>query len=342
MKPTQLRLHNTVFQAFLACAVALVSTPLSGWAQGSTAYRISQRATISQRIASATLSIDYSRPLARGRSPLFGNVVHWGEIWTPGANEATVLDVSEEVTIEGHQVAAGRWSVWMIPSDVGPWELILDPSDSLFHTERPALGGDQQIRFPVKTETGEPVEILTWSFPSVQRDRATLQLAWGSVRVPLQVEVEFTMPEITMPAADAAQYTGQWEVTFMMGQAPAQLPPAVPMEVVHTGAGSLVTRLPPELLAPPDPIADSAAAATTAQERERAEARAARANPAAMNWEVILVPRGRGTFLLGFTENGVLLDVENVLYEFEFEGGRAVRFTARDHLDQLVARGSRR
>src|SRR5690606_31430555 len=110
----------------------------------------SQRATISQMLGSTKVALDYSRPLMRDRSDVFGKVVHWGELWTPGANEATVLELSHEVKLNGHEVPAGRWSMWIIPSQVGPWELVLDPRDSLFHTERPELT-DEQVRFVVET-----------------------------------------------------------------------------------------------------------------------------------------------------------------------------------------------
>ena len=325
----------------LFCIMVLILIASPAPAQVSATFRISQRATISQRIGPALVSLDYSRPGARGRSPLFGKVVHWGEIWTPGANEATVLELSDSVTIEGHDVPAGRWSLWMIPSNVGAWELVLDPADSLFHTQRPELGGERQIRFPVRTEADAHTEFLTWSFPQVDRDRAMLVMEWGTTRVPLQIEVDFPMPVFTVTADVAAQYTGEWEITFLVGPDPAQLPPPAPMQLVHGENGTLISKLPPQIFMPPDPGAAADTASMSAQERERAAAQRILSDPSAHPFDVILVPRTRGMFLLGFVENGVLLDIENLLWEFEFEGNRAVRFTTRDDKDQLVAQGRR-
>ena len=46
-----------------------------------------------------TITLDFSRPVARGRDSLFGGVVHWGELWTPGANWATKL-ISVQPTVQ--------------------------------------------------------------------------------------------------------------------------------------------------------------------------------------------------------------------------------------------------
>lgn len=346
MLPLYSRPHNVTLRKCVVLSVTALMTSIfiasPAPAQMSASYRISQRATISQRIGPTLVSVEYSRPLARGRSPLFGKVVHWGEVWTPGANEATVLELSDSATIEGHTVPAGRWSVWMIPSNVGSWELVLDPADSLFHTQRPELGGERQIRVPLRTEPVEHVEILTWSFPHVGRDNATLEMTWGTTRVPLQIEVDFPMPVITMPADVAALYTGQWEMTFLVAPDSAQLPPPMPMELVHGENGTLISKLPPQLFMPPGTDAPEDTTSMSAQERERAAAQRAVADSAVMTmFDMILVPRTRGMFLFGFVENDLLLDVENLLWEFEFERDRAVRFTVRDDRDQLMARGRR-
>ena len=60
------------------------------------------------------VTINYARPRARGRSPLFGKVVRWGDTWTPGANWATTLEVSREVRLDGHPIPKGKYSVWFV------------------------------------------------------------------------------------------------------------------------------------------------------------------------------------------------------------------------------------
>ena len=73
----------------LAAAAALLL-----FASGAPAQpRGSERSTMTQIVNGTTLTLDFARPVARGRENLFGGVIHWGETWTPGANWATTLEV---------------------------------------------------------------------------------------------------------------------------------------------------------------------------------------------------------------------------------------------------------
>lgn len=331
----------------LAAVMYVCSVPAEAAGQVVADYRISQHASVMQTLAGTTIEVTYSRPGARGRSPIFGRVVHWGEVWTPGANEATVLEVSDTVEVEGVTVPAGRWSMWLIPSQVGNWEMLLDPRDSLFHTMRPEVGGESQIRFPVEPKTVEPVELLTWSFPEATRNTATLQLAWGTTAVPLHVRARAEMPVITVPPEQAAAYAGEWEINFVQspGGPGAPLPPPAVMTLRYDEAGQhLVMELPPGIMAPPQPAAAEVETdALSPIERERQEAREKLAADEEALYELVLVPRSPELFLLGFIEkDGTLLDIEQIFHEFEFEGGRAVRLTIRGPDDTLFARVERK
>ena len=47
-----------------------------------------------------TITVAYDRPIARGRA-LYGNLVEWDVVSTPGANRATWIEFSTPVTVEG-------------------------------------------------------------------------------------------------------------------------------------------------------------------------------------------------------------------------------------------------
>ena len=68
---------------------------------------------MTQIIDGTKISMEYSRPRARGRNPLFGNprVVRWNEVWTPGANWATTFEINKPITLAGRAVAKGKYSV---------------------------------------------------------------------------------------------------------------------------------------------------------------------------------------------------------------------------------------
>ena len=102
-----------IFASSLVVApVALCLLGSRGAAQGQ--LLASEIASVSQTVDGTKVTVTYSRPRARGRTGLFGTQVKWGSTWTPGANLATRLEVSKDVTIEGQQVPKGAYSVWVV------------------------------------------------------------------------------------------------------------------------------------------------------------------------------------------------------------------------------------
>ena len=86
--------------AFVATATALISIPASAQPPAS------QHGAVSQRVNQTLISLEYDRPVARGRA-LFGEIVEFDAIWTPGANRATWIEFSGPVTVEGEALGAG-------------------------------------------------------------------------------------------------------------------------------------------------------------------------------------------------------------------------------------------
>jgi DUF2911 family protein len=84
--------------------------------------RDSQHAVVIQRIGITDITINYHRPLVKGRT-IWGKVVPYGEVWRAGANENTTIKFSDPVTIEGHELAAGVYGLHMIPKE-NEWTVI--------------------------------------------------------------------------------------------------------------------------------------------------------------------------------------------------------------------------
>jgi hypothetical protein len=84
----------------------------------------------------ATLSVDYGRPLTRGRQ-IFGagGVVPPGQVWRTGANEATQLRTDKALTIGTLEVPAGAYSLWTLPNADGTWKLIVNKNTGQWGTE---------------------------------------------------------------------------------------------------------------------------------------------------------------------------------------------------------------
>jgi len=70
------------------------------------------------------ISVFYNRPSKKGRE-IFGNLVPYDEVWRTGANEATTFETNKDLTIEGHTLKAGKYSLWTIPRE-NTWTIIFN------------------------------------------------------------------------------------------------------------------------------------------------------------------------------------------------------------------------
>jgi hypothetical protein len=172
--------------------------------------RASERAMVRQTIDGTTLTIDYARPSARGRE-LFGALVPWGGVWTPGANWATTLTADRDIRINGVEVPAGSYSVWAMPRP-DRFTVSLNPTAELMHFMKPD-STDEQIHISAEPVEGEHEEFLTWSFPNVRGDAAVLQFQWGTTAVPMQVLVEPSAP-VALSPEERAMYVGAYEMSM--------------------------------------------------------------------------------------------------------------------------------
>ena len=170
----------------------------------------SERAIVGQTIDGTELTIEYARPQVRGRE-VFGGIVPWDVVWTPGANWATTFETSKDIKLNGVAVPAGKYSVWALPRE-REWLVMLNSDPEIFHFVKPD-SAQAAVHIRATPERAEHAEMLTWSFAAVRGDFANLTLSWGSTAVPLRVEVPATQPAIT--AAAIAMYTGTYDMTVV-------------------------------------------------------------------------------------------------------------------------------
>jgi hypothetical protein len=198
------------FALSTALFVAVFTIP----GHASSQIRASEKAVVSQTLDGTTLTLEYYRPSAKGRT-LFGGIVPWGGVWTPGANWATTLEVSKDVEIAGVEVPAGKYSVWAIPRE-DRFTVTLNENPEIFHFAKPDSSSEGQIHISVEPTDAPHMEMLTWSFPAVRGDLAILQFQWGTTALPMQVMVEPTRP-IQLPDDERALYVGSYHMEMTPG-----------------------------------------------------------------------------------------------------------------------------
>jgi hypothetical protein len=114
--------------------------------------------------------------------------VPYGEIWNPGADQATAIAFSRHVQVTGRPLPAGKYSVWAIPG-ADQWTLIFSKAADVFHTPYPGEQHDT-LRIALTPEAATHMETLAFYFPVVEGKDAVLRLHWGDVMVPMALRVE--------------------------------------------------------------------------------------------------------------------------------------------------------
>jgi tetratricopeptide (TPR) repeat protein len=148
--------------------------------------RDSQHALIVQKIGITNITINYHRPLVKGRK-VFGTLEPYGKVWRAGANENTTIDFSDPVTVEGKPLAAGLYGLHMIPGE-NEWTVIFSKAATAWGS----FSYDQKedaLRVTVKPAASEFHEALTYDFDDPKPNGATITMRWDKVAVPFKVEV---------------------------------------------------------------------------------------------------------------------------------------------------------
>ena len=195
-------MRKTLLVMMLLCA-------LPHYLQGQS--RLSEKGTVTQIVSGTTITIEYYRPTIRGRTDIFGKQVHWGEIWTPGANWSTTFETDRDIDLNGQRVPKGKYSVWMITAKDSAWTFFLNKNARRFHTFRPKDTSEDVVRFQVQPTTGASMETLLWYFPRVEKESATLHMHWANTIVALDI-VTVPLPQLALTAEQRRAYVGEYQV----------------------------------------------------------------------------------------------------------------------------------
>ncbi|WP_201985909.1 DUF2911 domain-containing protein [Hymenobacter rubidus] len=85
----------------------------------------SPAATATGKIGSTDVTVNYSSPGVKGRK-IFGGLETYGKVWRAGANEATTVAFSKDVTVEGKPLPAGKYGFFVIPAEKDKWTVIFN------------------------------------------------------------------------------------------------------------------------------------------------------------------------------------------------------------------------
>ncbi len=152
-----------------------------------TVKELSVRDTVRSQIGNAMFTVDYGRPLLRGRK-LLGDVLPYDRVWRTGANAATQFTTSAPIKLAGMQVPAGTYTLWTVPHTNGV-DLVVNRQTGQWGTEYNGSRNLGIARFTTQSLSA-PVEAFTISIVSGDKQHGTLVMEWGSFRWTAPIEVQ--------------------------------------------------------------------------------------------------------------------------------------------------------
>ncbi len=188
---------------FMLASFALTGVAAAQWPYNSTIPNgNSKKAVVSEQVGLTQVTISYHRPPVQGRD---GKV--WGQLippgfnpqgfgnnkpapWRAGANENTIIEFDNDVTIEGQSLPRGKYGLF-IAYDPAECTIIFskkyDAWGSFFYEEK-----DDALRVKVKPRPiDKSVEWLRYEFYGQTENSATVALEWEKLAIPFRIEVDY-------------------------------------------------------------------------------------------------------------------------------------------------------
>jgi tetratricopeptide (TPR) repeat protein len=165
-----------------------------------------QRSTVTQWIGLVSVSISYSGPDVHGpngedrKGHIWGELVHYGlqdpdgygtslgSPWRAGSNEITAITVSHDVKINGKDLKAGTYGVYLLLDKDKPWTWIFNKNavswGAYYYSDK-----EDVLRVEATPEDAPYTEWLTYGFDDRQLTSANAYLQWENKRIGFKIEV---------------------------------------------------------------------------------------------------------------------------------------------------------
>ena len=193
-------LHACIITALVASAVGVVAqtrpdVKLPASPRGSAAIQVLGAYEKDRYVNGQWITVDYGRPILRGRQNIFGSGADYGKIanpdapiWRAGANDSTQLTTQASLTIGGTTLQPGVYNVLVDLKESG-WTLVMStqPRQPKYNpNEKVLLYGAYNydpkydvLRAPMRVSTlPMSFEQLTIGFSDVRKDGGTFFIAW--------------------------------------------------------------------------------------------------------------------------------------------------------------------
>ncbi|WP_185153519.1 DUF2911 domain-containing protein [Fulvivirga lutimaris] len=190
------KINNSIQLTLGLMFFMLLSIPANS--QNLSVPMLSPYASITQRVGISDVTITYHSPAVKGRT-IWGGVVRSNSIWRAGANNNTTITLTHDAKIEGEEIKAGTYGLYMYmkPEEV---YLILSKYSKSWGTVTPKED-ELVLNVPLKMEESPFQEWLTYEVIDNEPNNTTIALKWEKKQIPFNIE--FDVPTIAIENAKA-------------------------------------------------------------------------------------------------------------------------------------------
>jgi hypothetical protein len=149
--------------------------------------RPSPMAKVTQTIGLTDVTVEYSSPGVKNRK-IWGELVPYDKMWRTGANTATKITFSKDVTVAGKPVPAGTYALFTIPTK-GAWTLILNKNPNQPGTATEYKADLDLLRLQLQPKPAPFRERMAFIFADMTDDKGTLELEWEKLRLSIPIGV---------------------------------------------------------------------------------------------------------------------------------------------------------
>lgn len=168
--------------SLMVCLVLLCSIAASAQEKAPA----SPPANASAKIGAADVSVKYSSPSVKGRK-VWGELVPYGQVWRTGANEATTITFSKDVTVEGQPLKAGTYALFTIPAE-NEWTIVFNKTAKQWGAFKYDEAQDA-LRVKVKPTAAKAInERMKIDVAPKGKNAGVVTIMWENVAVPFNVK----------------------------------------------------------------------------------------------------------------------------------------------------------
>ncbi len=161
---------------------------LVGFAQAQDAYKTtvlkgdipSPKKEMKAKVGGADVTVVYGSPSVKERD-VWGDLVPYDKVWRAGANEATTIEFSKDVKIEGKKLKAGKYSFFTIPGE-DEWTIIFNSVPEQWGAYKYEADKDVLRVTVTPEEVDESSETLEYVI-----DGKKLVFKWENLAVPVKL-----------------------------------------------------------------------------------------------------------------------------------------------------------